>query len=864
MFHCRRVSLIPLVGALVLGAVYVWLPEPSVAQKRDEQLEPTPPKLKPPLHIDDDEPAPASSRTFGSRPIDLRREAEQAKHPAARLLFTRLAVPHDELTLKPAGAVREVEPLTRYVGTAAKFDGKLTLRWADPTRPREPFDITAREIDHIDYYEGLAVTLVDRFFDSVKQGLPRLETLDAAEKALGEVLRFHETARERGIRKGDDWAGLERDLRAKLLSVRLSQLQALADAKDWTGALELGNQLMEVYPQNRELRSALIKIRAEQILLSLDDDRSYVEGRKGLEQIERLFPGGQNEPLASKLRDKLQERARTLRQQVEQLAKKDKVKAAALLRTVEGIWPQLDGLPRLHQELQPYKPLRVGVRQMPEHFSPATAVTDSERQALELLFESLVRPVPDPAVGQRYEGVLAVGDPRLVPLGRQFQMARALWYRPPRAGEDQAVSELVTAADVTSTITGNSKLNRSSEWRDVLAGAQDLQDPFLVRLSLRQGYLDPLSLMTFKVVPARYLTTGSDDAAFSRNPVGSGPFYYAGTRDQGKTTVFLANPVYGSRSAKRELPHLREIHLFRPKAPILDFRDGQLHLLLDLPTQQIKELKSPDAGLQNVTVYTLPSRRVWFLAVNHRQQKLQNDNLRRAIAHAIQREKILDDCFRDTYRTDKGQRVHAALNGPYPAGSWPCDPKLPADPYRPDLAGPFAKQSGAVGQELELLFPSDLPQVEDACRAIKTQVEATGIKIRLRGVSTPELYRAVAVEQKYELAYYHWDHIGDSYWLWPLFDPDTAGRGGKNVLGPVNDAELEGLFKQVLAHREFSKVQELTRHIHKRLYDRMPLIPLWQLDMHIAVHSDVKTVPPPERLDPLLVFTHVEQWKLEK
>ena len=156
-----------------------------------------------------------------------------------------------------------------------------------------------------------------------------------------------------------------------------------------------------------------------------------------------------------------------------------------------------------------------------------------------------------------------------------------------------------------------------------------------------------------------------------------------------------------------------------------------LHVLLDVPTAQIKELKSREAGLTNVTVYTLPSRRVYFLAVNHRNDKLRNDNLRRAIAHAIDREKILDDSFRDN------QKVHKALNSPYPVGSWAVDASRPADPYRADMAKLFAKQANAAGQEFELLYPNDQAQVEDACRAIKAQVEsATGFKIRLRGVST--------------------------------------------------------------------------------------------------------------------------------
>ena len=44
----------------------------------------------------------------------------------------------------------------------------------------------------------------------------------------------------------------------------------------------------------------------------------------------------------------------------------------------------------------------------------------------------------------------------------------------------------------------------------------------------------------------------------------------------------------------------------------------------------------------------------------------------------------------------------------------------------------------------------------------------------------------------------------------------------------------------------------------------MPFIPLWQLDTYVAIQEQLKTVPAPRHLDPLLIFTHVEGWKLEK
>jgi hypothetical protein len=46
----------------------------------------------------------------------------------------------------------------------------------------------------------------------------------------------------------------------------------------------------------------------------------------------------------------------------------------------------------------------------------------------------------------------------------------------------------------------------------------------------------------------------------------------------------------------------------------------------------------------------------------------------------------------------------------------------------------------------------------------------------------------------------------------------------------------------------------------------MPLIPLWQLDTHYAVHRSlaVPMGPAEPLIDPLLVFTDVESWKKEQ
>src|SRR5262249_9770408 len=151
----------------------------------------------------------------------------------------------------------------------------------------------------------------------------------------------------------------------------------------------------------------------------------------------------------------------------------------------------------------------------------------------------------------------------------------------------------------------------------------------------------------------------------------------------------------------------------------------------------------------------------------------------------------------------------------------------------------------------------DDPRVAQACKDIALQVGQLGTELRIKPEGVPPRKLKEAVDRRdYQLAYYHLDYTSEVYWLWPLFDsgPEALRPGGSNFLG-YSDATLQTLFRSAMSYRDFDKVRALTHDIHAHLYEQMPLIPLWQLHTHLAVHPDLTTV----HLDPLLVFTHAEE-----
>jgi ABC-type oligopeptide transport system substrate-binding subunit len=834
---------------------------------KEEEEETTKPPRKVPLRVGDEdlqENAPSLAAKPGSlRPADLEREAKRAKHPAVQELFQRLAKPHDVITMAGSQRALNVELIAEYLGARPKLTKTLTVHpYNDAWKIGPTFSLGSNDVFGVEPYEQLALHKVNDFLKSgldrdpeSKQYLPRLEMLQEAEKVLTAVLRFHDSALERGLRKGNAWNDLRTPLVDKLQEVQLDQLRTLADQRNWDAAFDLASRLAEAYLAKKDVQAKIASVMAQSASESLKGSNNDLTQQRLL-VLEYLFPSS---PEVASIRKKLRDQAAAYMEQARQLENHRQVSAAIeRLEKARDIYPQLPGLRDFYLRLSQKNPvLYVGVHDIPEYFSPAMAYLDSEKQAGELLFENLVKLTSTPKAGQEYLPCLASDLPKLIPLGRQFTLTR---------GASWSDDHPVTAADVRRTVELFN--GRVPEWTELLQGGARIdEDAFHINLTLRQGYLDPLSLMTFKILPGQHLGR-ADDADFARKPIGSGP-YQLQVRDAGKA-VFSANPYYEMRLApgKSGLPRIREIQFFHSEDPAKDFQDGKLQLLLDLPTSRFQELDSAGLG-DAVTLKTLPNRRIYFLAMNHRKPLLGNNQaLRRAIAHAINREAILNDCFRAGLRP----APHRPLTGPYPPNSWACNPALKSRLFNPNLAraqAGQAKEGRAVLGRLTLKYPNNDPAVAKACEAIQQQIQriGPGIELELKPMEPRALRHDVEELYDYDLAYYSWDYPDETYWLWPLFDPSAIKPGGRNFLGYQNDEELESLFHRIMSHRDPIEVKKLTHRVHEVFESKMPFIPLWQLDTHLAIHNSLSMVDGQDRPvvpHPLLIFTNVETWVLNK
>ncbi|MFO0879151.1 MAG: ABC transporter substrate-binding protein [Gemmataceae bacterium] len=815
----------------------------------------------------------------------LANAAKKATHPRVKALYTDLAIPHDSVVMKrfngviveggKTGARLRVEPMADYYASPTDIKKSIEFQVIDSEgTPIRTESGGSGSISSIRYYEQIADDEVKDFlaqrFTGYDQAnrlfLGRYDQLVIAEQVLAFVLQFHQSAVELGTRKGEGWETLDAELRSRLLGVLLEQVDQLAESRSWDAAFELTRRIVNTYTSVEDHRRIAGPV--GELLRRALRDPSYgqdrlKEARTRLRFLEDRFP---NSEIIRPISESLQAQAKLLFGRAKELANEKKMsEALEVLKQAEETWPELPGLRTYRMEMdRSYAILRVGMRELPRYLSPGWACTDAELRAVELLFESLVALTPDTQGTLYYRPLLAEGRPQVVPLGRQFKLPRHARWSDGRE---------LTAGDLRFTVNLLRKgaiMGRSPAWgellEDVIAGA----DPTRVKVRLKQGLLDPLGAMSFKLLPQRS-TPDPTREEFALNPITSGPFVWGGTPSEPSSgrrfARFVANESYGVRGDRLGLPRIREVRFFISPDPAADLRDGKIDVALDLTAEQVLALQKENADLPLPTAKTL-NRRIYFLAVNNRHPALANPDLRLALARAIPRETLLDQ----HYRKGLGRTVHKAINGPYPAGSWACAPALVSradktslDPFDPDLARTKLRQGltklNLPELKLSLKYPSGDKLLEAALVDLCEQVSKTlpNVKLTPEARTPYELRREVEETHNYDLAYYHHDFVDETLWLYPLLGP--AGRGGAdNYLGYTGS--LVSKVQAAMTLRTFSQVRDYAHAIHRQTLETdMPLIPLWQLDPLYALRRGAVDLPGP--LDPLALFTQIEEWRVK-
>lgn len=393
--------------------------------------------------------------------------------------------------------------------------------------------------------------------------------------------------------------------------------------------------------------------------------------------------------------------------------------ASSILALCLSAWLIIAGAPAAAQNEQPVYggTLNVALANDAKSLDPTFQINFTERQPLYLIFNTLVRLTEDftyaPELAERWE--LAEGGKKLVMHlrrgvkfhdGTDFDAAAAKWNFDRRL--DPAVSSpsrLLLAEFVNSV-----------EVVDPATIAINLKGPapnLLGMLGQREGFM---------ISPAAAAKHGKD---LGLNPVGTGPFVFKGWELGAKLTV-EKNPTYWETGK----PYLDRIIFLQTSNPVVGvprLMTKELDFVAALTPLDVRPLE----GRAGIKLARSPGNRWMALQMRIDRPPFDNVKLRQAIAHAIDRKRIVDIVMAG--KADVAE-------GPTPPGLWWFDPALKGYPYDPAKAKALLAEA-AVSPDLELglaTYPVAINQ--QVSQLAQEQLRAIGLKVRIDPVSVSEWY----------------------------------------------------------------------------------------------------------------------------
>lgn len=289
---------------------------------------------------------------------------------------------------------------------------------------------------------------------------------------------------------------------------------------------------------------------------------------------------------------------------------------------------------------------------------------------------------------------------------------------------------------------------------------------------------------------------------FSRQPVGNGPLRFVSWRG----TLKLVRESDQQRFALQEVkdPTVRVLKLLR----------GEVDLLQgDLQPELVKYLKAQP----EIQVSEVQGSNYSYLGFNLQDAVLSKPEVRRAIAHAIDRQAILKEVLVG------GSREATSV---LPPEHWAGHAGLPTYEYNPQLARELLAKAG-VALPLKLVYKTstDAQRVRLAT-VIQAQMREAGIELEILSLDWGTFFDDVK-HGKFQLYGLTWVGIRTPEIYRLAFHSDSVPPKGAN----------RGRFQDVVTDRLIE--QSDWPAVSARINDMLPYVPLWYEGQFAAMRKNI-------------------------
>jgi peptide/nickel transport system substrate-binding protein len=445
----------------------------------------------------------------------------------------------------------------------------------------------------------------------------------------------------------------------------------------------------------------------------------------------------------------------------------------------------------------------VGLEANPTSLDPRHATGAAAVRIVPLVFNSLVR--LDTSGQIVPEAALSWDNPS--PTEYVFTLRRDIRFHD---------GEPLTSRDVKYTYDYMRDPDKGSPNLGVLANvtAVEAPEPDKVIFRLEEPFASFLNNLTLGIVPAHL----GEGKGFMDAPVGSGPFRWGEWQVGSKIVLFASDDYWEGRPALDEV-------VFRiienETTRLLETEKGEIDLLWNnIPPYAVEKVR----GFPGMNVHTRPGITYQYLGFNLEDPTLGDVRVRRAIAHAIDRERIIRHLYGGLGRTASG--ILAPEN-------WAHEAEVRTYPFDREKARSLLDEAGyppgEEGRRFTLVYKTSTNrQANETADIIAEDLAAVGINVERRSFEWGTFYGDIKAGN-FQLYSLRWVGLTDPDTLHYIFHSGSLPPTGANR-GRYRSAKVDDLLDRSRLELDPLRRKALFSQVQKVLAEDSVYVSLWYPD----------------------------------
>ncbi len=319
---------------------------------------------------------------------------------------------------------------------------------------------------------------------------------------------------------------------------------------------------------------------------------------------------------------------------------------------------------------------------------------------------------------------------------------------------------------------------------------------------------------------------------FARAPSGTGPLMLK-TWDPGVKITLVRNPTYWGEKAKLE--RLIVLDVKDAQTAIEKLKKGEVQVVDHITLADVATIeKEPTLAME----YEV-SMNVCYLGFNMRKAPYNDPNFRKAVAHAINRKKIIEIAYYG--KADAAQSI-------VPPSIFKAPADLPQYDYNPDKAKEYLGKVQGLPSEVaiwHMSYPRPYVQEPDkVVQVIQDDLSRIGLKVKLEGFHQ-DIYSKKLRDLEHPMFLLGWSaDIADAdNFLYALLHADSIGpldkpSGTNNSF--FNHEKFNTIVKGAQSEPDAAKRTSMYNDALKIYNEEAPTLPLVHVKQMAAISKKVK------------------------